>query len=184
MKSSLLEGIEPYDTKNKLVSYSPQYLSGFGAECYTISLEDAHREANVIMENELRSMARQDVRRQYDEVRNVRIAPDYRAETFKHILIPVYATAYTYKNKNYTVLINGQSGKIRGDYPKSPVKIAVILAIIIALLAGFFGIRAAMGEKKNRDTLGSSETGVYLDYRPESETIDRQDTDLVLENLL
>ena len=184
MKSSLLEGIEPYDTKNKLVSYSPQYLSGFGAECYTISLEDAHREANVIMENELRSMARQDVRRQYDEVRNVRIAPDYRAETFKHILIPVYATAYTYKNKNYTVCINGQSGKIRGDYPKSPVKIAVILAIIIALLAGFFGIRAAMGEKKNRDTLGSSETGVYLDYRPESETIDRQDTDLVLENLL
>ena len=52
------------------------------------------------------------------------------------------------------------------------------------MLAGFFGIRAAMGEKKNRDTLGSSETGVYLDYRPESETIDRQDTDLVLENLL
>ncbi len=184
MKSSLLEGIEPYDTKNKLVSYAPQYLSGFGAECYTISLEDAHREANVIMENELRSMVRQDVRRRYDEVRNVRIAPDYRAETFKHILIPVYATAYTYKNKNYTVLINGQSGKIRGDYPKSPVKIAVIIAIIIALLAGFFGIRAAMNEKKNRDTLGSNETGIYLEHDSEPVIDGGQETDLVFEKLL
>ena len=138
----------------------------------------------MIMENELRSMVRQDVRRRYDEVRNVRIAPDYRAETFKHILIPVYATAYTYKNKNYTVLINGQSGKIRGDYPKSPVKIAVIIAIIIALLAGFFGIRAAMNEKKNRDTLGSNETGIYLEHDSEPVIDGGQETDLVFEKLL
>lgn len=184
MKSSLLKGIEPYDTKNKLVSYAPQYLSGFGAECYTISLEDAHREANTIMENELRDMARQDVRRKYDEVRNVRIAPDYRAETFKHILIPVYATAYTYKNKNYTVLINGQSGKIKGDYPKSPLKIAVIIAIIIALIAGFLGIRAAMSDKKNRDTVGSNETGIYTEYVLETETLDEPETDFVLEEIL
>src|SRR5574344_590280 len=31
MKASLLKGIEPYDTKQQLVSYSPQYLSGYGS---------------------------------------------------------------------------------------------------------------------------------------------------------
>lgn len=46
LKESLLKGIEPYDTKKQLVSYSPEYLSGYGAECYTVSLDDAHREAN------------------------------------------------------------------------------------------------------------------------------------------
>ncbi|MCI8668560.1 MAG: hypothetical protein HFI34_03390 [Lachnospiraceae bacterium] len=55
--------------------------------------------------------------------------------------------------------------------------------INIALLAGFFGIRAAMNEKKNRNTLGSSETGRYLDYGSEPE-IDIQETDLFFEELL
>ena len=81
-------------------------------------------------------------------------------------------------------MINGQSGKIRGDYPKSPVKIAVIIAIIIALLAGFFGIRAAMNEKKNRDTLGSNETGIYLEHDSEPVIDGGQETDLVFEKLL
>lgn len=169
MKASLLKGIEPYDTKKKLESYSPQYLSGYSAECYTVSLEDAHREANKEMENELVRMAERDVRRHYDDVKNVRIAPDYKSETFKHILIPVYATTYTYKNKNYTVLINGQSGKIKGDYPKSPAKIAIIIAIIIALIAGFFGIKAAMADKKENNKVGSIDTGVYAEYMFDTE---------------
>lgn len=147
MKASLLKGIEPYDTKRELASYSPEYLSGYGAECYTIGLEDAHHEANNIMENELREMARSDVRRHYDEVRNVRIAPDYREETYKHILIPVYATVFTYSNKNYSVLINGQTGKIKGDYPKSPVKIGIIAAIVIAIFALLFAL-----SRKNDDS--------------------------------
>lgn len=155
MKASLLKGIEPYDTKNQLASYSPEYLSGYGAECYTVSLEDAHHEANRIMENELRDLARKDVRKRYDEVRNVRIAPDYRDETYKHILIPVYATAFTYGNKNYSVLINGQTGKIKGDYPKSPVKIGIIAVAVIAIIAMLF-----MWSSKNSDN-ESDDVGYY-----------------------
>lgn len=155
MKASLLKGIEPYDTKNQLASYSPEYLSGYGAECYTVSLEDAHHEANRIMENELRDLARKDVRKRYDEVRNVRIAPDYRDETYKHILIPVYATAFTYANKNYSVLINGQTGKIKGDYPKSPVKIGIIAVAIIAIIAMLF-----IWSSKNNDNK-SDDVGYY-----------------------
>lgn len=151
MKASLLKGIEPYDTKKELSSYSPEYLSGYGAECYSVSLEDAHSEANGIMESKLRDMARNDVLKHYDEVRNVRIAPDYKEETYKHILIPLYATAYTYNNKNYTVLINGQTGKIKGDYPKSPVKIAIIIAVIIALIAGIFALKINSDKKSEEN---------------------------------
>lgn len=158
LKGSLLKGVEPYDTKRELASYSPEYLSGYGAECYTVSLEDAHREANDIMEQELRRMAERDVKKRYDDVRNVRIAPDYREETYKHILIPVYSTAFTYNNKNYTVLINGQTGKIKGDYPKSPVKIAIIAAVIVAAIAGLFFLSSSKNKSdKNRSDVGSAE---------------------------
>lgn len=165
LKDSLLKGIEPYDTKRQLVSYSPEYMSGYGAECYTVPLEDAHREANNIMENKLRDLARQDVRRHYDEVRNVRIAPDYRDETYKHIMIPVYSTAFTYGNKNYTVLVNGQTGKIKGSYPKSPVKIGII-AVIIAAIAALL-IALSMKDKNNSDN-SVYESGIETGYSVEN----------------
>ncbi len=168
MKASLLRGIEPYDTKKQLASYSPEYLSGYGAECYTVPLEDAHSEANGIMETELRDLARKDVRKHYDEVRNIRIAPDYREETYKHILIPIYATAFTYGNKNYTVLINGQTGKIKGDYPKSPVKIGIIVAIVAAIVA----IALIFGNKNKK-----SDNSVYRDSTEAGYTTERLQAD-------
>lgn len=158
LKPSLLEAIEPYNTK-ELVSYEPTYLSGYGAECYTVSLEDAHKEARDKMENELRSMSRKDVLRKYDEVRNLSVDINYDDETYKHIMIPVYATAYNYKGNTYPVLINGQTGKISGKYPKSKAKIAIIVAIIAAAIAAFvFASGSKKDSKKDNTTYNNTIT--------------------------
>ncbi len=162
LKESLLKGVEPFETKKQLASYSPEYLSGYSAECYTVSLEDAHKEANFIMERELVEMARKDVRRHYDEVRNVRIAPDYKDETYKHILIPIYSTSFSYSNKNYTVLVNGQTGKIKGDYPKSPIKIAIIAVAIAALIAGLVIASMSGKSKSDKDDVAAAYTYEYI----------------------
>ena len=134
LDEGLLRRAGVFGTK-QMASYSPEYFSGYGAECYTVDLEDAHREALQTMENVLASMARSDVLRRFDEVRNVRIRADYRDETYKHVMMPVYTTAYTYKGKQYHVLINGQSGRVEGDYPKSPAKIAAIVAAVLVIVA-------------------------------------------------
>ena len=155
LKASLLKGIEPYDIKKDLASYSPEYLSGYSAECYSVSVDEAHKEACRIMENELESLARDDVRKRYDEVKDVRIAPTYQTETYKHILIPVYSTTYNYMDKKYTVLINGQTGKIKGDYPKSPVKIGIIVAAIVAILVLIFSQSAKGSEPVDIDQIGN-----------------------------
>ena len=147
LKPSLLEAIEPYNTK-ELVSYDPTYFSGYGAECYTVSLEDAHREARDKMENELRSKSNKEVLRKYDEVRNLSVDIDYDDETYKHIMIPVYATAYNYKGNTYPVLINGQTGKICGNYPKCKAKIAIIIAIIAAAIAAFVFLSGSKKDSK------------------------------------
>ena len=183
LKDSLLKGIEPYDTKKQLVSYSPEYLSGYGAECYTVSLDDAHREANNIMETELRELARKDVRKRYDEVRNVRIAPDYRDETYKHILIPVYSTAFTYANKNYTVLVNGQTGKIKGSYPKSPVKIGIIVAIIAAIVALLIALNMKGNNNSDNSVYGNGmETGYSIESTyDDSQYLEMSDYEYVID---
>lgn len=136
-RAKLFEKLEPYDL-SKIVSYSPEYLQGCQSQCYEVDLESAHQSAIKKMENELEDKARRDVLRVYDEVDSVRIRARYRDETYKHILVPVYSTGYNYKGKNYSVSINGQSGKIKGEYPKSPIKICVIIAIVIAIIIAFF----------------------------------------------
>jgi predicted RNA-binding Zn-ribbon protein involved in translation (DUF1610 family) len=98
MGSRLLRRVGSFGT-NQVVSYAPEYLSGYGAECYTVDLDSAHQDAVRNMESELESMARSDVLRRFDEVRDLRVRSDYEDETYKHVLFPVYSTAYTYKGK-------------------------------------------------------------------------------------
>ena len=134
LKQNLLERVGSFGL-NQVASYSPEYFSGYNAEVYTVDLDDAHIEARRHMDYNLEEMARQDVLRHYDEVRAVSVRANYSDETYKHVMLPVYATAYTYKGKKYHVLINGQSGRVEGDYPKSPAK---IIAIILGILAIMF----------------------------------------------
>lgn len=137
LKLSLLEGVEPYNTK-EVKPYSPDYMAGYLSEVYTIDLESAHHQAKREMQSELHRMAEHDVKRKYDRVKDMQLDVEYRDETYKHILIPVYSTAYYYKGKQYTVLINGQTGKMKGDYPKSPFKIGILIVIAAVILGIFF----------------------------------------------
>jgi hypothetical protein len=75
-----------------------------------------------------------------DTYRNLQVHPAFSAQTFKHILVPVWLLTYTYGAKVYQVIVNGNTGRIAGQYPKSPWKVAllvigVIILIIIILLA-------------------------------------------------
>lgn len=158
---SLLAGIDVYDTKN-MPSYSPDYMSGYSAESYTIDLETGHNQALRTMSNELRDLASQDVLRRFDTVRDVRIDARFNRETYKHVLVPVYSTSYTYKGKNYTVLINGENGRIKGEYPKS---VAKIMAIVIAAAAAAILILTLMlGDDSDEARYGNMENQSVICY--------------------
>ena len=137
LSDTLLGWIEPYNTK-AVASYSPDYMSGFCSEIYTIDLDDAHREAMDKMTRDIHYMAERDVLMRYDRVHGVKLRTSYYDETYKYIFIPVYSTAYMYKDKHYNVLINGETGKIKGEYPKSPIKIAAIIIVILGILFGIY----------------------------------------------
>lgn len=139
LRTDLLDLISGFNTK-ALVSYSPAYISGYAAEVHTIEFNQAHSEARERMNSRTETLIRSDVLRRYDRVRDIEMWPNYTEETYKHILLPVYSTAYAYRGKSYQVLINGETGKIIGDYPKSAVKIALIVLAILIILAVIYFI--------------------------------------------
>ncbi|MEG2231634.1 MAG: hypothetical protein RRX92_06355 [Lachnospiraceae bacterium] len=165
MKESLLKAIEPYDT-GRSTSYMSEYIAGYSAECYTVDLEQAHEHAKDTMHSELYGMASGEVLLRFDHVKNINLSIAYSGETYKHILLPVYSTAYDYKGKHYTVLLNGQTGEIKGDYPKSPIKIAAIVIAILILLLGIF---AVYNSGEDTDAAAQAEIG----YVATETTVDR-----------
>ena len=129
------------------------------------------------MERELEHMARSEVLLRYDEAADICVRADYGEETYKHVLLPLYSTAYTYKGKHYRVLINGQSGRVEGDYPKSPVRIGAIVLLVILILAMVYWY--SCGPRMQADTLPVWETEDTGSY----ETAEQKQEDLVWDYL-
>lgn len=129
----LLRQVEPFPTTD-LVPYETAYLSGFVVEHYQVVLIDAARRSQDQMRRQLEALCAGEV--PGDTHRNLRIAPEFSAQTFKHILVPVWLLAYTYGSTRYQVIVNGYTGAIAGQYPKSPWKIlfVILLAMIVLLI--------------------------------------------------
>ena len=63
---------------------------------------------------------------------NLQVQADYSAQTFKHILLPVWLLSFNYDGQSFQVVVNGVNGAIGGNYPKSWIKIT--LAVFFALV--------------------------------------------------
>ena len=125
------DALAPWDL-GALKPYREDYLSGFTAEGYTIGLEEGWARA----QEQMAAIIDGDVRRDIggDEQRVHRVDTEYSAETFKHILLPVWMAAYKYNDKSYRFVVNGQTGRVQGERPYSAWKIAfaILLALVLA----------------------------------------------------
>lgn len=126
----LLKAVEPFPTA-ELVPYATGFLSGFVVEHYQIVLLEAAQHSQEAMVEQLRAMAAGEV--PGDTYRNLEIRPVFSGQTFKHILVPVWLLSYLYGSKSFQVVVNGVSGRIAGQYPKSFWKIALL--VVLALVA-------------------------------------------------
>jgi len=136
--ADLLRKIEPFPTMSDLKPYDPGFLSGWVVEQYQIDLVAAAQHSQEVMDGKTRDLCSREV--PGDTQRNLAVETDYRAQTFKHILVPVWLINYTYGAQVYQVVINGYTGTIAGKYPLSWVKIslAVLAALVAILLVVFF----------------------------------------------
>lgn len=122
------ERLEPWDLQN-LTPYQDDYLSGFRAESYQVDLRSGFEMAKEIMSSTIYATIRADIGGDHQQITSTHSS--YRDITFKHILLPVWISAYRYRNKTYRFLVNARTGEVQGERPWSWIKIT--LAIIAAL---------------------------------------------------
>ena len=116
----------------KLVPYKPEFVSGFQAEAYQVGLKDGFPTARATIEGQIASAIRSEIGGDHQRIHAVNTR--YSDVKFKHVLLPVWISAYRYRDKPYRFIINGQTGEVSGQSPKSAWKIALIVAAILFVL--------------------------------------------------
>ncbi len=122
----------------KLKPYSPEYISGFAAERYTLGLDDGWEQAKQSIQVKLKSHLGSKLRSAYnaDRVGTINLATAYDKITFKYLLAPIWMSSFKFNGKVYNFVVNGQTGKVAGKAPISALRVAI--AIILAFLAFMF----------------------------------------------
>jgi DNA-directed RNA polymerase subunit RPC12/RpoP len=124
------EKLEPWDLE-RLVPYADEYLSGFRAESYQVGLAEGFEVARGIMQGTIEQTIRADIGGDHQQISSVRTT--YRDITFKHILLPVWLSAYRYRDKVYRFLVNARTGEVQGERPYSAWKIAGFVLTLLAI---------------------------------------------------
>lgn len=120
--------LEPWDL-DQLVPFDERFLAGFRTEAYQVKVNEGFAQAQAIMEQAITRAVRQDIGG--DEQRIHGLDTGYSAVTFKHILLPVWISAFRYQGKVFRFLINGRTGEVQGERPWSAVKIVMLVLGIL-----------------------------------------------------
>lgn len=155
------DALAPWDLSH-LVTYDPRYLAGFQAEGYTVPLAEGHQIARQEMAGVIAMDVRRDIGGDAQQIQSLQT--EHSAETFKHILLPVWLAAYKYNGKSYRFVVNGQSGRVQGDRPYSAWKIALAVILALIVLAGALWLAQESGYIQLGQGVGGFSTDLPLDY--------------------
>ena len=129
---ALLRGIEPFPTK-ELMPYDPGYVAGWVVERYQIDLVSAAKASREAMDAQLRQMCASQI--PGDTYRNLDVRANYWGQTFKHILAPVWLLSYNFSARAFQAAMNGVTGAIQGEYPKSWIKVTLLIIAVLIVVA-------------------------------------------------
>ena len=138
----ITDWLAPWDLEN-LVPYTEDYLAGFSSEVYQVDLDEGFDIARRKMDDTIRA----DVRRAIggDRQRITELSTRHSDTTFKHILLPLWSAGFRFRDKTYRFVVNGRTGKVRGERPWSVVKIALAAIGAAILLAATLFLADASG---------------------------------------
>jgi hypothetical protein len=135
----LLRAIEPFPM-DELKPYDAGYVAGWVVERYQVDLADGARRSREQLNAKL--VARCAAQVPGDTYRNLNVRANWSSQTFKHVLAPVWLLTYDYGRRSFQCAMNGVTGAVHGEYPKSPWKIA---AIVLAVLVFFIVLASLQG---------------------------------------
>ncbi|MEO6623337.1 MAG: hypothetical protein ABIN37_00670 [Burkholderiaceae bacterium] len=133
LPSDLQRGLGAFDMA-KLVRYKPEFLAGWPAGTYDVSLAQASLDMRAaVVADASKKLYKQAVPgKAVAQIQLVR--PEYSGQTFQLLLLPVWVGNYQYRGRTYRVLANGQTGQVAGDKPVDNLKVVMVLLLLLAAL--------------------------------------------------
>jgi len=114
----LLKFVDEYELA-KAPAYDPRFLAGWSAEVYDMAMSDAALDARQIAVERIR----QDIRAVNGNVLDLNYSTSTISITsYRLILLPIWVTDYSFEDKPYRVVINGQTGAVHGETPNQGLK--------------------------------------------------------------
>lgn len=116
MDDTLMESIEPFDF-SEAVPFQTAFLSGYLADRYDVSSEDSTERANARVKKSTEEAFAETITAGYASVTPVNSSVQLKSSKASYALYPVWVLNSTWRGKNYTFAMNGQTGKFVGDLP-------------------------------------------------------------------
>lgn len=126
--------LEPFALK-ALRDFSPEYLSGYYADCS----DETEKHAEYKAEKRAGELFREALFRTVNG-NNKRIVDEFSKVTIKkneYVLLPVWFMVFKYKGKSRTIMVNGQTGKVVGAVPYAKSAVWSFFATLSALFSVF-----------------------------------------------
>ncbi len=147
MDDDTMDSLEPYDV-SKGVAYDAAYFSGYLADRFDVSAEQAQPRASERVCGTFRDKMEEAAERDYDSLEHksesIRIS-DTKTE---YAMLPVWMLSTKFEGKVYSFAMNGQTGQVagslpvdKGAYTKQLALGALIAAVVLAALVFLFGGR-------------------------------------------
>ncbi len=159
LDEDMLRRIEPIDL-GEAVAFRPEYLAGWPAEVYQVALADATLRARERMSAQGRQKAQalapvladpidtfdlgasnwgKSGRRQQQEITYRVEFCTMQLDSYIHLMLPVWQGAYRYRGRTYAFAVNGQTGQVGGQAPRSAAAVALVAGYAVVglvLIAG------------------------------------------------
>jgi hypothetical protein len=133
----LLRAIEPFPMQ-ELKPYDAGYVAGWVVERYQVDLPAGAEAARAQMNDKLLALCAAQI--PGDTYRNLNVRAQWTGQTFKHVLAPVWLLTYDYGRRSFQCVMNGVTGALHGEYPKSPWKIAALVLGALLLVIVFLSL--------------------------------------------
>lgn len=137
LDDELSQRLEPFDVRTRK-PFESGYLSGYYADKYDYDVERMRNYAYWRAKQLFDAQIKETISDQ-----NAQLKLSYPKRVIKNVeytLLPVWFVTFRYNYENYTIAVNGQTGKVVGTVPYDKRKVNVLFIMIAAVVALFITI--------------------------------------------
>ncbi len=136
LDQTTLNGIRPFNL-NQCYKFDDGFIMGYSVEFYNRQMGEIRDIAVKGVERDVRSKILS--RYHYDGVSYLNVDTKYNRSAYAHLILPTYRVKYQFGKKSYYTFMNGQTGKVGSNVPRSGAKIFWTVLGILGIVGAIVG---------------------------------------------